>query len=642
MDLEFSLAQKRREKERIERIEKAEKKRNEEEKRKQTAIIERARIDKLAEERRQKEVAQREKEELERLKEEQLTGGIRYCKTLRAVPIATDGERVTLPPSALDSLEAQSAIDPSRPLTFELSVIDENSNEVISRTFVGVLEFTASENEVGVPPKTALSLTRERGGGLDKLRVKYVKLPVPVKSFVRFQPKGEGFHTAGQEVVSLDLKSVLERELSRHTAISKGDWLPIRHNKASYTFVVVSLEPHDAFSLVNTDLEVDLLPSEHAMHEQEKRARAEEATAAAVVAATQAAANRVARAETVRKSLPEEPVDSKDTVVILVRLPQGGQSSRRFLRSDNLASVFLWVGSLELVVDRGIVEKAVALAMNYPKRCFTSDDAELSLSEAGLTGRREALFLQENATEEAHEVSATPMELDEPEVVDQEVSLSQEWASAAELQKTKLDRQLSDEGRAAATQEEEAVSKPQGDKVGIFHMLVADGVDKVVAASAAQSFGDSLQELADMGFQNHTLNIKLLERYNGRMLRVVNALSERPSESTAQVDVPLPTEPSSVVVPPPQPQAQQSFQEKFAELVASGVTPNEAAAQALLFMQEAPQQLPTVIPTTHIKWKNELSELAAMGFTDEGRNIELLERYQGRLVRVVNALTDEN
>jgi F0F1-type ATP synthase assembly protein I len=39
MDLEFSLAQKRREKERIERIEKAEKKRNEEEKRKQTAII---------------------------------------------------------------------------------------------------------------------------------------------------------------------------------------------------------------------------------------------------------------------------------------------------------------------------------------------------------------------------------------------------------------------------------------------------------------------------------------------------------------------------------------------------------------------------------------------------------------------------
>lgn len=139
------------------------------------------------------------------------------------MPTSQDGERITLPSSALESLESQSAIDPSRPLTFEVCVVDE-VGLVISTTHVGVAEFTAEEGTVGVPPKTALSLTKERGGGLTQLRVKYVKLPMPAKSFVRFQPRGEGFHSQGAEVVSLDLKAVLERELSRHTAISKGDW----------------------------------------------------------------------------------------------------------------------------------------------------------------------------------------------------------------------------------------------------------------------------------------------------------------------------------------------------------------------------------------------------------------------------------
>jgi hypothetical protein len=178
---------------------------------------------KVTQERKQREAEQREIAEELRLKEEERTGGINYCKVLKAVPTSQDGERITLPPSALESLEAQSAIDPSRPLTFEVCAVDD-LGVVYSTTHVGVAEFTAQEHTVGVPPKTALSLTRERGGGLNNLRVKYVRLPMPVKSFVRFQPRGEGFHSQGAEVVSLDLKSVLERELSRHTAISKGDW----------------------------------------------------------------------------------------------------------------------------------------------------------------------------------------------------------------------------------------------------------------------------------------------------------------------------------------------------------------------------------------------------------------------------------
>jgi hypothetical protein len=40
------------------------------------------------------------------------------------------------------------------------------------------------------------------------------------------------------------------------------------------------------------------------------------------------------------------------------------------------------------------------------------------------------------------------------------------------------------------------------------------------------------------------------------------------------------------------------------------------------------------------KWHAQLVELAAMGFTDAALNIQILERYQGRLLRVVNYLSE--
>lgn len=95
---------------------------------------------------------------------------------------------------------------------------------------------------------------------------------------------------------------------------------------------MVNLEPCEALSLVNTDLEVDLLPSERAQHEQEKRARAEEQTALAALAVAQQAGMRAERAEITRSSLPEEvPADTPSSVLLLVRLPQG--KSERFCMS---------------------------------------------------------------------------------------------------------------------------------------------------------------------------------------------------------------------------------------------------------------------------------------------------------------------
>ena len=93
------------------------------------------------------------------------------------MPTHTDGERVTLPASALESLERQGALDPAKPLAFEVSALDPTSGLVVERTHCGVLEFTAAEGTVGVPPAAALSLTKGRGlGALSKLRLrlKYV------------------------------------------------------------------------------------------------------------------------------------------------------------------------------------------------------------------------------------------------------------------------------------------------------------------------------------------------------------------------------------------------------------------------------------------------------------------------------------
>lgn len=40
------------------------------------------------------------------------------------------------------------------------------------------------------------------------------------------------------------------------------------------------------------------------------------------------------------------------------------------------------------------------------------------------------------------------------------------------------------------------------------------------------------------------------------------------------------------------------------------------------------------------KWQAQLSELETMGFVDRKLNVQVLERYQGRLLRVVNYLSE--
>ena len=125
--------------------------------------------------------------------------------------------------------------------------------------------------------------------------------------------------------------------------------------------------------------------------------------------------------------------------------------------------------------------------------------------------------------------------------------------------------------------------------------------------------------------------VALLDRYGGRLLRVVNALSD---EREASFDAAA-YEPPAPAPRPPAPSSQEAFAAAFARHVAAGLPPNEAAAAALA---EAAGAAPTPVAD---KWAEQRAELKAMGFDDGApRTLALLDKYQGRLDRVVNALAE--
>lgn len=65
-------------------------------------------------------IAELERQEQQALEEQRLTGGIKYLQRLRPVPTASDGDKISLPVSALEELNPQNALERGV-FTFELS-----------------------------------------------------------------------------------------------------------------------------------------------------------------------------------------------------------------------------------------------------------------------------------------------------------------------------------------------------------------------------------------------------------------------------------------------------------------------------------------------------------------------------------------
>jgi len=547
MDLEFAAAERRLQKDRDSRRRAAASRQLREASVKERAAEAAERVRERAELRRRERIQALE----EARRVEEVNQGVHYETHLRAVPrLKADTNRILLPKDALEALDSQRALDIfGSPLTFELMIRTASGER--RQTHCGVEEFTAEQGTVGIPPAVALSLTRE--DGLDSLngadvQVRLVKLPRYDKAFVAFQPRGQGFHINGEDVVNIDIKSVLLRTLRDTLTLSQGDWIPIRHDGQTFELVARQLQPEPALCVLNTDVEVELLPSE-AVQAEERRVQAQkERMEARRMSIKQAA-----------EAIPSEP--GTGGVVLRVRLPDGRSPSRAFPKDCAFGAVLNWVRAElpEEVPEAVDLEGArgefalVRAGLGHKSQTFDGHHREMTLEQLGLAAGRESLMASWRFLDSSAEPSrslATPTSESNagqesmrdapgpaPFITEQHISSANavanhkeasDFLSAKLAAEQELDRSL-EEAAVLQAQADDTVAVPDDvpmNKVDVYHRLVADGVSPYLAADAAQKFSAQIEALEAMGFVSQwDRSLELLRKYNGRLERVVNILA---------------------------------------------------------------------------------------------------------------------
>ncbi|KAL1507323.1 hypothetical protein AB1Y20_008169 [Prymnesium parvum] len=418
MDIDFDVAARKFEKEQLARRKKEEQKRTQ-------LAAERARTQALqrrwaqeAERRRLDEARRAEEAAREREADLERNRGVAYSARLRAElslagemkGIVRRADKLTLPPSAQLALMEQQATKNGQ-LFFELRGADG------ARTHGSILDFTAREGTVGLPPDVMRCLSLPAEGSPAEVSVRYRFLKKGTSAKV--QPELSAF----QADVS-DIKALLESELMLRTTLTEGDRIIVRSGEESYVLRVVELLPEPAVSLIDTDLEVDLLPSvqaeEAAAAEEEARRRLEEMRrqaaeqqrleeeAAAAAAATEAqraaeeAAAKLSRRERRRELACEQlrqlggaAEESRGSAVsVAIRCPDGSRCTATFRTADPLAALFLLVEAQWKEADGAeLLPEVFELASSFPRRVFNRVDG-VSLAESGLTAAQEALFVQ--------------------------------------------------------------------------------------------------------------------------------------------------------------------------------------------------------------------------------------------------------
>ncbi|KNC51468.1 ubiquitin fusion degradation protein [Thecamonas trahens ATCC 50062] len=159
-------------------------------------------------------------------------------------PDLETGNKIVLPPSALDKLARLSIV---YPMLFELR--NENTGSI---SHCGVLEFVAEEGRAYIPYWLMQSLLLQEGG---ILTVRNVSLPLG--TFVKLKP---------QSVAFLDIsnpKAVLENSLRSFATLTKDDVIKIHYNDRDYYLAVEEVRPdthNGGICVIETDMEVDFSP----------------------------------------------------------------------------------------------------------------------------------------------------------------------------------------------------------------------------------------------------------------------------------------------------------------------------------------------------------------------------------------------
>lgn len=156
-------------------------------------------------------------------------------------PHLEDGDKVILPPSALDRL-ASLRID--YPMLFEVW-----NDSAQKSSHCGVLEFIAEEGRIYMPSWVMENLLLGEG---DLVRLKSATLAKG--SYVKLQP-----HTSDFLDIS-NPKAVLEKTLRNFSCLTAGDTFRMNYNNKRYYIDVVESKPSQAICIIETDCEVDFAP----------------------------------------------------------------------------------------------------------------------------------------------------------------------------------------------------------------------------------------------------------------------------------------------------------------------------------------------------------------------------------------------
>lgn len=426
------------------------------------------------------------------------SGGVRFRRVMKPVPdMQLESDRVKLPASCLSDLTEQDAISQG-PMVFELGLME--GDQVVSTTMVGVSEFTAAEGTVALPVKASQSLAKGRRMNEEsRVVVKYVLPERFSKIKVQIQPLGDGFHLEGDQVVNIDIKTVLERALASCAVLSEGDFVPLRHDGKTFTLVVRHLAPEKQVLLLDTEVEVDLMPAENVQLAAEKIQQQEEEVR-----------RREENAKQLLRDLPAEPM-SGDAVMIRVRLPSGVSGTRRFTRHVPFSLVLTWVAGIS-VWDVDLVELVQSLP-GVPSRTFGAGQASSTLSELGFLGKNESFNVRLVSGSKESDLLAPPTRLPTP--------ADSPWEESMRNAESSLDKHLS-EAASSQSQVDDETSN-----VDMFHLLVAAGAEPSSAARACQRHLTSLRALKASGLITEGSGRRIvgfIEKYNGGIARVADAL----------------------------------------------------------------------------------------------------------------------
>ncbi|XP_062009415.1 uncharacterized protein LOC133725995 [Rosa rugosa] len=183
--------------------------------------------------------------------------GIVFYRVLEAVACQGSGDKIKLPSSCFNELSEGGAFDKG-PLYFKLSVVhQEGSSGMVDEkekspsTHSGVLEFTADEGFVGLPPHVWQNLFPGNTPAIPLIEVRYVWLPKG--TYAKLQPLRVGFSDLPNH------KAILETSLRQHATLSEDDIFIVNYGDLVYKLQVLELKPSSSVSVLETDIEVDIV-----------------------------------------------------------------------------------------------------------------------------------------------------------------------------------------------------------------------------------------------------------------------------------------------------------------------------------------------------------------------------------------------